>query len=303
MSHNAPLTWAQLGLFEGHHLVVMERFDAARALQAIDDYGIQFVMVVPTMMVRMLDALAETAVTFASLEAFYHTAAVCPVWLKRAWIDVLGPSRVFEMYGSGENVGQTIITGEEWLAHPGSVGRPFESEARVRGPDGAALPPGEVGELFLRRHAGIGQSRYLGSDVTLRTDAEGFTSIGDMAFLDAAGYVHLAGRRDDVINTGAIKVHPEKVEAALLNHPYIRDAVVIGLPDREWGERIHAVVELSVGSPGLDLEMLKAHCGTCLAPAEMPKSLTIVERLPRDGFGKIKRRLVREIALVRGNGM
>lgn len=297
MSHSAPLTWAQLGLFEGHHLFVLERFDAARALDAIDAYAIQFAMVVPTMMVRMLDALPETKTTFATLEALYHTAAVCPVWLKRAWIDVLGPERVFEMYGSGENVGQTIITGTEWLAHPGSVGKPFESEARVRGPDGTALPPGAVGELFLRRTGGGGRSRYLDPALSFRTDAEGFTSIGDMAFLDAEGYVHLAGRRDDVINSGAVKVHPEKVEAALLHHPDIRDAVVVGLPDREWGERVHAVVELRAGTPGVDLAALKAHCASRLSPAETPKGLTVVERLPRDGFGKVKRRAVREIAL------
>jgi bile acid-coenzyme A ligase len=295
MSHNAPLTWAHLGLFEGHHLVVMERFDASRALKALDDYHIQFVMVVPTMMVRMLDALDQAAPPFPSLEAFYHTAAFCPVWLKKAWIGLLGAERVFEMYGSGENVGQTVITGPEWLAHPGSVGRPFETEARVRGPDGAALPPGEIGELFLRRSDGADRVRYLDAAVTFRVDVESFASIGDMAFLDAEGYVYLTGRRDDVINTGGVKVHPERVEAALLSHPHVRDAVVVGIADREWGERVHAVIELHQDGSEVDIAALKAHCSTRLASAEVPKSIAFVEKLPRDGFGKIKRRLAREM--------
>lgn len=295
MSHNAPLTWAQLGLFEGQHLVVMERFDAVRALEALDDHAIQFIMVVPTMMVRMLDAIDRVRPRFAALEAFYHTAAVCPVWLKRAWIDILGPGRVFEMYGSGENVGQTIITGAEWLAHPGSVGRPYETEARVYGADDTLLPVGEAGELFMRRRSGEGGTRYLDPSVTTRRDADGFASIGDMAWMDAEGYVYLAGRRDDVINTGGIKVHPERVESALLAHPDIRDAVVVGVSDREWGERVHAAIEIREDAPAIELGALKAHCATLLEPAEIPKSVSIVTQLPRDGFGKIKRRQVREL--------
>ena len=294
MSHNAPLTWAQFGLFEGHQLVVMERFDALRALRAIDEYEIQFVMVVPTMMVRMLDMLPMAGVSFRSLEAFYHTAAVCPQWLKKAWIDVLGPERIFEMYGSGENVGQTIIAGLEWLAHPGSVGRPFETDARVRGPNGELLPPGEVGELFMRRWSGEGRTRYLDPVVTMRVDEDGFASIGDMARIDEEGYVYLAGRRDEVINTGGVKVHPEKVESVVLSHPFVQDAVVVGMDDREGGERVHAVIELSEGSKQLELGELKAYCGAHLASAEIPKSMSVVDQLPRDGFGKVKRRAVRD---------
>ncbi|MCF3642769.1 AMP-binding protein [Rhizobium sp. TRM95111] len=294
MSHNAPLTWAQLGLFEGQHLVVMERFDAASALRAIDAYGIQFVMTVPTMMVRMLDALDAVGTTFASLEAFYHTAAVCPSWLKKAWIDVLGADRIFEMYGSGENVGQTIITGSEWLEHPGSVGRPFETDARVYGADGVLLPAGEVGELFMRRRSQEDGTRYLDPSVAVRKDEDGFTSIGDMAWMDEEGYVYLAGRRDDVINTGGVKVHPEKVESILLSHPGVRDAVVVGASDRDWGERVHAVIELRDEASVIEPGDLKDHCALFLAPAEIPKSMTVVKTLPRDGFGKLKRRQIRD---------
>lgn len=294
MSHNAPLTWAHLGLFEGHHLVVMERFDALRALRAIDDHAVQFVMVVPTMMVRMLDALKDAAPTFKTLEAFYHTAAVCPVRLKKAWIEALGAHRVFEMYGSGENVGQTIITGEEWLSHPGSVGRPFETGVRVLDADGNKLAAGKIGELFMKRWSQTGATHYLDAAEAARADPDGFICVGDLAWLDDEGYVYLAGRRDDVINSGGVKVHPEKVEAALLSHPAVSDVVVVGLSDREWGQRVHAVVELLNCSNKVDLEDLRHHGRTQLSAAEMPKSMTIVDKLPRDGFGKVRRRVIRQ---------
>ena len=292
MSHNAALTWAQMGLFEGHRLIVIESFDAERAMAAIEAHRVEFLVAVPTMMVRMADLPGIEARDFSSLVSFYHTGAPCAAWLKRRWIEILGPDRIFEMYGSGENVGQTIIGGRDWLAHPGSVGRPFQTEVRVRDAEGRQLPPGEVGELFMRRLETGGAVRYLDPAQQMRVDEEGFTSIGDLAFVDAAGWVHLAGRRDDVINTGGVKVHPEKIEAALLSHPSVRDVVVVGAPDRDWGEQVHAVVELEDGAPVVDLAALRRHCADQLAAAEMPKGLSIVSTLPRDGFGKVRRRAV-----------
>jgi bile acid-coenzyme A ligase len=293
MSHNAALTWAQIGLFEGHHLVVMEQFDAERAVRAIERYRVDFMVAVPTMMVRMADLPDIAARDLSSIRSFYHTGAPCAPWLKRFWIDLLGPEHVFEMYGSGENVGQTIVSGGEWLAHPGTVGRPFETDVRIVRADGGPAPTGEVGELFMRRWATGGAVRYLDPAVKMRVDADGFASIGDLARVDAQGYVYLAGRRDDVINTGGIKVHPEKIEAVLLAHPAIRDVVVFGLADREWGERVHAVVEPMDRAAPPDLAALRPHCAGRLTAMELPRSLTIVAELPRDGFGKVMRRAVR----------
>lgn len=296
MSHNAPLTWAHIGLFEGHHLIVLEAFNADLALDAIDRFGVAFAMVVPTMMVRMLDADARRPRSLASLEALYHTGAPCAGWLKAAWIERLGPERVTEMYGSGENVGQTIITGTEWLAHRGSVGRPFQSMVRVYDSDGALLPPGEVGELFMRRTGDSvpeARVRYLDPGVTAREDADGFASVGDMAFVDIDGYVHLAGRRDDVINSGGVKVHPEKVEAAVLSCPGVRDVVAVGLEDRDWGQRVHVVIEPTDAAVPVTLADVRRHCAGLLAADELPKSLSVMPALPRDGFGKVKRRMVR----------
>lgn len=293
MSHNAALTWAQIGLFEGHHLAVLEQFDAERAVAAIEAHRVEFLVAVPTMMVRMGDLPGIAHRDWSSLRSFYHTGAPCAPWLKRRWIEILGPDRVFEMYGSGENVGQTIVSGRDWLAHPGTVGRPFETDARILDPEGQPVPAGEVGELFMRRRASDSTVRYLDPAARMRTDADGFTSIGDMARMDAEGYIYLAGRRDDVINTGGIKVHPEKIEAVLLSHPAVRDVVVVGLPDREWGEKVHAIVEPVDAAAQLDLAALRHHCAGQLTAAELPKGLTVRPSLPRDGFGKVMRRAVR----------
>ncbi|HBM58879.1 MAG TPA: acid-CoA ligase [Citreicella sp.] len=293
MSHNAPFTWAQNGLFEGNTLVLMERFDAARALQAIDSHGVGFVMLVPTMMVRMIDALPGSGARLDSLHALYHTGAPCAGWLKQAWIDVLGPDRVTEMYGSGENTGQTTITGREWLDHPGSVGQGFETEIRIYDPDGARLPSGELGEIFMRPADLDGRSAYIGPDAPQpERDADGFQSIGDVGWLDDEGYLYLGGRRDDVINTGGVKVHPETIEAALLRHPGVADAVAFGVDHRDWGQMVVACLVPKAGRP-LDEADLLAFCARSLAPAEQPKRLHLCEALPRDGFGKIRRKALR----------
>ncbi|WP_353474733.1 AMP-binding protein [Salipiger sp. H15] len=293
MSHNAPFTWAQNGLFEGNRLVLMERFDALRALRAIDRHGVGFAMLVPTMMVRMIDRLAESGATLESLHALYHTGAPCAAWLKQSWIDVLGAARVTEMYGSGENTGQTTITGAEWLDHQGSVGRGFETEIRIYGPGGRLQPTGAPGEIFMRPDDLSGRSHYTGPDAPApERDADGFQSIGDVGWLDAEGYLYLGGRRDDVINTGGVKIHPETVEAVLLRAPGVGDAVVFGAEDREWGQKVIACLVPKEGA-ALDEAALRAFCLERLGPQEVPKSFRICETLPRDGFGKIRRKALR----------
>lgn len=297
MSHNAPFTWAQNGLFEGNRLVLMEKFDAAQALRAIDRLSIGFVMLVPTMMVRMLDADRRRPARFDSLHTLYHTGGPCPAWLKQAWIDRLGPDRVTEMYGSGENTGQTVVTGAEWLARPGTVGRGFETDIRICDPDGQTLPPGTTGEIFMRPHDLSGRSEYIGPDTPKpRRDVEGYQSIGDSGWLDGGGYLYLAGRCDDVINSGGVKLHPEAIEAALLRHPAVADVAVFGVEDREWGQRVVAAL---VARPGAALceTGLAGFARQHLTPEELPKEWHLLPALPRDGFGKLRRQtLARQMA-------
>lgn len=290
MSHNAPFTWAQNGLFEGNRLVLMEKFDAAQALSAIDRLSVGFVMLVPTMMVRMLDADRQRPACFDSLHTLYHTGGPCPAWLKQAWIDRLGAGRVTEMYGSGENTGQTVVTGAEWLARPGTVGRGFETDIRILAPGGQPQPPGIPGEIFMRPHDLAGRSEYIGPDAPRpRRDGEGYQSIGDSGWLDGDGYLYLAGRCDDVINSGGVKLYPEVIEAALSRHPGVADVAVFGVEDREWGQRVVAAV---VARPGAALcdAALTGFARQHLSPEELPKEWRVLPALPRDGFGKLRRR-------------
>lgn len=291
MSHNAPLTWTQNGIFEGNTTVLMEKFDALRVIRAVDHYKVGFLLTVPTMLVRMLDVWEQSQASFSSLHALYHTAAPCPAWLKQAWMDILGAERVYEMYGSGENTGQTVITGPEWLKHRGSVGRGFETEIRIRDSEGNLLGPHERGEVFMLPEDIAGRSRYLGADAPKpRRDSDGFQSVGDVGWLDEEGYLYLSGRRDDAINSGGHKIAPEAIEAALLRHPDIVDAVAFGVDDRDWGQAAMALYVRREGAAPLSPDTVEAFLRDHLEPADRPKSLREEGALPRDGFGKIRRK-------------
>ncbi len=287
MSHNAPLTWAHMGLFERQRLILMEKFDSFEALKAIDVYKVQFMVVVPTMMVRMLDCLKTCTCSFGSIESLYHTGAPCPIWLKEAWIEILGPDRVFEMYGSGENAGQTIITGKEWLQKRGSVGRPFECDVRIYDENQQLLPAGTVGAIYMKQTHGAQTAEYLDPEVQAQRDRDGYQCFGDIGWVDDDGFVFLEGRRDDIIISGGVKIHPERVEAALLKHPAIVDVAVFGVDDRDWGQRVHALIVPKSSSAGLNLLHLRTFCLSLLSAEQMPKSISFTESLPRDGFGKL----------------
>ena len=300
LSHNAPFTWAQNGLFEGNRLVLMERFDAAAALRAIDRLGVGFIMLVPTMMARLYAADQGEPARFDRLHTLYHTGAPCPAWLKRAWIDRLGPGRVSEMYGSGENTGQTVITGGEWLARPGSVGQGFETDIRIYAGDDRLQPAGQAGEIFMRPHDLAGRSEYMGTPAPVaRRDGDGFQSIGDSGWLDEAGYLYLGGRCDDVINSGGVKLHPEAIEAVLLQHPEVIDVAVFGVADDEWGQRVTAAVVLAEGAV-LAPAALATFARSRLTPEEVPKEWRLVTQLPRDGFGKLRRKALMQAGALPG---
>ena len=283
--HNSPFSWSHMGLFEDHTLVLFEKFDAARVVDAIERHRVNFGFLAPTMMRRIIMLPGIERRDFSSVEAFFHTAAPCPPWLKRAWIDLIGPEKLYEGFGATEAVGSCVIRGDEWLEHPGSLGRPVNCDLAILDDDWQPVPVGEVGEIFMRPHSELPTYAYIGSD-RAKTTPEGFVSVGDMGWVDAGGYLYLADRRTDLIITGGANVYPAEVEAALSEHPGIADVAVIGLPDEEWGKQVHAVVQ-----PGEDLtvEELDAHCRERLSSYKVPKSWEFVDVLPRDEAGKIRR--------------
>lgn len=289
MYHNAPFSTAHYGLFYEHTLVVMERFDADLALELIERHRVEFVFLAPTMMLRMSRSEGFARRDLSSLEAVYHTAMSCPAWLKREWISRVGATHVYEAYGSTENTGFTSIRGDEWLDHPGSVGKPRHCDVRVLDEAGAEVAPGEVGEIFLRSHHHPAPTyRYIGSD-PLRTTPDGYSSVGDLGRVDHDGYLFIADRRVDLIVTGGVNVYPAEVEAVLTRHPAVRDAVVVGVPDPEWGRRVHAVVECVDPPVPLTADELVRFAREHLEPARVPKTVELVATLPRDESGKVRR--------------
>ena len=288
LHHNAPFSWSHLGLFLGHLLVLMPRFDADRAVGLIEKHRVTFAPLVPTTMQRILLLPDLTTRDLSSLRSVFHTAAPCPAWVKRGWIDLIGADRIYEIFGATEAVGVCVIRGDEWLRHPGSVGRPTpDTELRILDDDGNEVPTGEVGEIFMRR-AGATTYEYKGSPPA-RTTPDGFASVGDMGRVDAEGYLFLADRRADMIITGGANVYPAEIEMVLAEHPAVFDSAVVGLPSDDWGKSVHAIVQPRdpAAPPGAD--ELARHCREHLAAYKVPKSWELVDELPRDEAGKVRR--------------
>lgn len=293
--HNTPFSWSHMGLFEDQTLVLMERFDAARAVDLIERYRVQFMPLVPTMMRRIVQLPRIRERDLSSVECIFHTAAACPPWVKRAWIELIGPERVFEGFGSSEALGSCRNWGDEWLAKPGTVGRPTaDTELKILDEQGRELPPGQVGEIFMRRR-GPDSGRpaaetyyYLGSPPAKATP-DGFASVGDMGWVDDDGYLFLADRRVDLIISGGANIYPAEVEAALTEHPAVADVVVIGVPDEDWGKRVHALIHPRDPESPPPVDGLDAHCRERLAPYKVPKTYEFTGPLPRDEAGKIRR--------------
>lgn len=297
LTHNAPLVTAVASLLLGSHLVVMERFDARDALRLAAEHRVGWLYLVPTMMQRIWRLPEGERLSFdlSALDVAFHMAAPCPQWLKRAWIDWLGADRVLELYGGTELQAMTVVTGEEWLEHPGSVGRPVLGEIECRDPSGRRLPPGETGELWMRR--GPGQPppyRYIGA--TARQAEGGWESLGDHGHVDEDGYVHVTDREADMIVVGGANVYPAEVEAALDEHPAVRSSCVVGLPQDDLGHVPHALVELA--APVTDEDLL-THLRERLAPYKLPRSVERVDRPLRDDAGKVRRGAVRAERLAR----
>jgi bile acid-coenzyme A ligase len=276
-------------LQNGDRALLMERFDAQRAVELIERWRVQFVTMVPTMLLRIARLPDFARRDFSSLLAVLQGGAPCPAWLVHAWLERVGPERFFMTYGSTENAGLSRIRGDEWLEHPGSVGRPFNSEFRILDEDGRELPPGEIGEIFGRSTSAAGPTfSYVGAPPP-RSTPDGFASVGDLGWLDADGYLYIADRRADMVITGGANVFPAEVEAALLEHPGVADAAVIGLPDPEWGQRLHALWQARDPQRPPAEEDLLLHCRARLVPYKVPKSFERITALPRSEAGKLSR--------------
>ncbi len=289
--HNGPIVWSCSAWLAGAHVVVLARFGAEDTLAAIERHRADTVYLVPTMMKRIWRLAPEVRQSYdvSSLEAVWHLAEPCPPWLKERWIEWLGPERIFELYAGTEAQAATIITGTEWLAHRGSVGRPIAGSVAVCDPEGRELPPGERGEIWLKTLRDRPTYRYVGA--TARTRPGGWESLGDLGWLDEDGYLYLADRMADMIVSGGANVYPAEVEAALQEHPAVRSCAVIGLPDDDLGQAVHAIVEADPGS--IQEDDLLSFVAARLARYKVPRSVELTGRPLRDDAGKVRRSALR----------
>jgi bile acid-coenzyme A ligase len=273
----------------GDRLVVLERFDAALAVDAIERHRVTTFTATPTMLQRIADLDGVDDRDLSSLEWLLQGAAPMPPSLVHRWIGLIGAERILMAYGMTESIGITALTGEEWLGHEGSVGRGLrETEVRIIDESGAIAATGELGEIFMRS-PNYGGSDYLGAAPQMQTTDDGFQSVGDMGRVDADGFLYIADRRVDMIVTGGANVFPAQVEAALIDHPAIADVVVIGLRDAEWGRRVHAIVEPADRSAPPSAEEVIAYAKQRLAPYKVPKSVELIDVMPRSAATKVNR--------------
>ncbi|WP_018636086.1 class I adenylate-forming enzyme family protein [Parafrankia elaeagni] len=276
-------------LLAGDRLVIMEKFDAARVVDVIEQHRVTTFTATPTMLQRIADLPGIEQRDLSSLVWILQGAAPMPPSLVHRWAKLIGAERIVMAYGMTEGLGSTALRGDEWMAHEGSVGRPFrDTEIRVLDDDGNELPAGEAGLIYLRSRI-TGSYRYLGDAPPLRKTEDGFSTAGDVGYLDPDGWLYVLDRRVDMIVTGGANVFPAEVEAALIEHPEIADVVVIGLRDPRWGRRVHAIIEPADPANPPSTGEVVSYAKSRLAPYKVPKTVEVVDAIPRSAATKVNR--------------
>lgn len=286
--HNGPFLFSMTGLFRGHQLVVMPKFDAADCLRLMTDFKVNWMFTVPTMMQRIwrLGEEARRAADLSAVRTILHSASPCPEWLKEDWIGWIGGERLAELYGGTEGIGGTWITGTEWLQHRGSVGRPMKgSTIKVVDPEGQSVPPGGMGEIYLLPEAVVERPyHYIGA--TSKVTDDGWETLGDLGYFDEDGYLYLCDRRVDLIISGGANIFPAEVEAAINSHPAVSSCAVVGIPHEDLGQAVHAIVQ---ADKSLTRDDLLDYLADQLVRYKIPRTIELVNYAVRDDAGKARR--------------
>ena len=297
--HSAPAGFSTGALHMGQTLVLMDKWDAETALRLIETHRVTATHMVPTMFVRLLRLPEEARQRYdlSSLRNAIHAAAPCPVEIKRQMLAWWGPV-IYEYYGATEG-GGTLVKPQEWLAHPGTVGRAWPGiQVKILDDEGRELPPGEIGTIYMT--AGLGEFEYhKDPDKTRSVKRDGMITAGDLGHLTEDGWLYISDRRTDLILSGGANIYPAEIEAVLVTHPLVADAAVFGVPDPDWGEAVQAVIEPIPGVKGSDAlaEEIRAFAAEHLARYKLPRYIEFSDALPRLPSGKLlKRRLKDEYA-------
>lgn len=293
--HAAPVVHGMARLLVGDLVVVLPRFEPEDLLAAVEQYRLNRLLLVPTMLVRLLrlPTAVRERYDLSSLESVGCTGAPLAPETKRAAIEWLGPI-VTETYASTETGGVTFCTAEEALQRPGTVGRPLPGvEVRILDADGDELPPRTVGAVYCRQIA-LPPFEYVNlPDARREIECHGMITLGDVGYLDEDGYLYLCDRAADLVISGGVNIYPAEIEAVLLQMPEVVDCAVFGIPDAEFGEALAAHVELCPTAE-VDPAAIRAFVAERLAGFKVPRLVEIVPSLPREPTGKVKKRLLRE---------
>ncbi len=294
--HAAPLAFTMGLLRYGTHVVVMEHFDAERALEYIETYKITHSQWVPTMFVRMLKLPEEVRTKYdvSTLQCAIHAAAPCPIPVKEQMIDWWGPV-LFEYYAGTEGNGFVQLNSEEWLAHKGSVGKPLTCELHICDDEGNELPAGEPGTVYM---GGGGEFEYFKDNekTSGSRHPQGWTTLGDVGYVDDDGYLYLTDRKHFMIISGGVNIYPQEAENVLITHDSVIDVAVFGVPNEEFGEEVKAVVQprdMVQATPELAVELMN-YCREQLSHVKCPRSVDFREELPRHPTGKLYKRLLKD---------
>jgi long-chain acyl-CoA synthetase len=299
--HAAPLRYVMNTLRLGGTVVALEHFDPEHLLQAIDTHKITHGQFVPTMFVRMLklDESVRLGYDVSSLKVTIHAAAPCPIPIKEQMISWWGP-KIFEYYAGTEGNGFCAITSEEWLAKKGSVGKPLLGELHICDEDGTEQPTGEPGTIFF---GGTAPFEYHNDPEKTASSRHpnGWTTLGDIGYVDADGYLFLTDRKANMIISGGVNIYPQEAENVLTMHPKVGDVAVFGVPNEDFGEEVKAVVQPVNWSDvdtdkkkrALELELI-AFCKEQLAGLKCPRTIDFEAELPRHPTGKLYKRLLRD---------
>ena len=293
--HGTPNGWAQALVPMGVNLVIEPRFDAEQVLRHIEEYRVTHALLVPTMFVRMLRLPEDVRDRYdlSSLKFVMHAGAPCPIQVKRDMIAWLGPI-ISEHYGSTEVGVITYCDSEQWLAHPGTVGKALEHvRIQVVGEDDVELPLNEPGEVLCRNFGFPNFAYHQDPEKRAKAERNGLISLGDVGYLDADGYLYLCSRSSEMIISGGANIYPAEIEGELLKVEGIADCAVFGIPDAEFGEQVCAYIQPQDGHELAEAEVVSRLRAT-LSGFKVPRTIVFTETLPREDSGKVFKKCLRD---------